>query len=159
MTVQKRVRGFVLIGAAAAAMAAPAAGAGVIPGTYVQIDGQLVNPAHLSAYEARAGSPRSAQLVQIGGKLVAPEKVSTFQAQAEPPAGAHLVQVGGRLVRPEHLSAYQAHAGDLRASKSSSHDDGIGWTTTGIGIGVFASLLFLAGTFGALWRRGRLSTV
>jgi hypothetical protein len=131
MTVQKKVRRLVLVGAAAAAVAAPTAGAGLTPGTYIQIDGKLVNPAHLSEYEAQAGVP----------------------------VGAHLVQIGGRLIRPDRLSAYQAHAGDLKASQSSSHDDGIGWTTTGIGIGVFASLLVLAGTFGALWRRGRLSTV
>jgi hypothetical protein len=160
MTIQKKVRRLVLIGTAAAAVAAPAAGAGVMPGQYVQINGQLVNPAHLSEYEAQIGSPRSAHLVQIGGKLVAPDKVSAFQAHAgQTPVGAHLVQIGGKLVRPDRLSAYQAHAGDLNVSKASSHGDGIGWTTTGIGIGVFASLLLLAGTFGALWRRGRLSTV
>ena len=92
-------------------------------------------------------------------QLVNPAHISAYEAQADVPVGAHLVQIGGKLVRPDKVAAYQAHAADVRASKSSSDDGGIGWTTTGIGIGVFASLLLLAGTFGALWRRGRLSTV
>jgi hypothetical protein len=131
MTIHRSVRRLALVGAAAAAVAAPAAGAGVTPGTYVQIDGKLVNPEHLSAYEAQAGSPRS----------------------------AHLVQIGGRLIRPEQVSAYQAQAGKAKGSTSSADDDRSGWSTsTDVEIGVLSSLLLVAGGFGVLWRRGRLST-
>jgi hypothetical protein len=122
----------VLVGVAAAAVAAPGAGAGVTPGTYVQIDGKLVNPEHLSAYEARAGSPRSGPFVQIGGTLVRPDQVSAYQAELSKPAPV---------------------------VKVDSDSDGIGWTSTGIGVVVLASLLLVAGMFGALWRRWRLSTV
>jgi hypothetical protein len=132
MRIRKSVRRLVLVGVASAAIAAPAAGAGVTPGTYVQIDGKLVDPARISAVEAQAGTP----------------------------AGAHLVQVAGRLVRPEQVSAYQARLGRVKGSTSSADDDGIGWTTsTGIEIGVLSSLVLVAGTLGVLWRRGRPSTV
>jgi hypothetical protein len=129
MRIQTSVRRLVLVGAAAAAIAAPSAGAA--PGKYVQIGGDLVTPTQLSAY----------------------------QASADAPVGAHLVQIGGELVRPERLSAYQAHAADVTASKSSSDDDGFGWTSTGFELGLIGSLLLAAGLLGVLWRRGRLSTV
>ena len=102
------------------------------PGAYVQIDGKLVSPGQLSAYEAQAGSPRS----------------------------GHLVQIGGKLVRPDQASAYQVEMSKVApVVEVASDGDGIGWTSTGIGIGVLASLLLIAGMFGVLWRRGRLSTV
>ena len=132
MGTHRMVRRLVLIGVAAAAVAAPGAGAGVTPGTYVQIDGQLVSPEQISAYEARAGSPRSGPFVQIGGTLVRPDQVSAYQAALSKPAPVVRVASDG---------------------------DGIDWTSTGIGIGVLSSLLLVAGMFGALWRRGRLSTV
>ena len=125
-----KIRRLVLVGAVAAAIAAPSAGAA------------------------------PAKYVQIGGDLVAPTQVSAYQAQAGTPAGAHLVQIGGKLVRPEGLSAYQAHAGDVATSKASSDDDnGFGWTSTGFELGLIGSLLLAAGLLGVLWRRGRLSTV
>jgi hypothetical protein len=129
MGIQKSVRRLVLVGSAAAAIAAPSAGAA--PAKYVQIGGDLVNPTQLSAYQAEAGTP----------------------------VGAHLVQIGGKLVRPERLSAYQVTAANVRGSESSSDDDGFGWTTTGFEIGLIGSLLLVAGLLGVLWRRGRLSTV
>jgi hypothetical protein len=129
MGIQKSVRRLVLVGSAAAAIAAPSAGAA--PAKYVQIGGDLVTPTQLSAYQAEAGTP----------------------------VGAHLVQIGGKLVRPEGLSAYQVTAANVSGSKSSSDDDGFGWTTTGFEIGLIGSLLLVAGLLGVLWRRGRLSTV
>ena len=132
MRIHVKVRRLVLVAAAAAAVAVPAAGAGVTPGTYVQIDGKLVNAEHLSAYEAQAGSPRSGHLVQIGGKLVRPDQVSAYQVEMSKAAPA---------------------------TEASSDDDGFGWTSTGIEIGVLTSLLLAAGTFAVLWRRGRLTTV
>jgi hypothetical protein len=157
MSFHSKARRLVLVGAVAAAVAAPSAGAA--PAKYVQIGGDMVTPAQLSAYQARVGSPTSAHLVQIGGKLVAPAELSRVQAEADIPVGAHLVQIGGKLVRPEGLSAYQVHAADVKASNSSSDDDGFGWTT-GLESGLIGSLLLAAGVLGGvLWRRGRLSTV
>jgi hypothetical protein len=129
MRTQTKARRLVLVGAAAAAIAAPSAGAA--PAKYVQIGGDLVTPTQVSAYQAEAGTP----------------------------VGAHLVQIGGKLVRPEGLSAFQASAADVKGSASSSDDDGFGWTTTGFEIGLIGSLLLVAGLLGVLWRRGRLSTV
>src|SRR5919202_3674238 len=82
MGIHMKVRRLVLVAAAGAALAVPAAGAGVTHGIYVQIDGKLVNPEHLSAYEAQAGSPGSAHLVQIGGRLIPPAQGSGCQTQA-----------------------------------------------------------------------------
>ena len=128
--IRNNVRRLVLVGVAAAAVAAPSAGAA------------------------------TAKYVQIGGDLVAPTQVSAYQADAGTPVGAHLVQVGGKLVRPEALSVYQAHAADtVGASRVSSDDDGSGWTTNGLEFGVIGALLLAAGLLGVLWRRGRLSTV
>jgi hypothetical protein len=155
---QSNVRRLALVGAVAAAIAAPSAGASV--SKYVQIGGDLVTPTQVSAYQARAAAPRSAHLVQIAGRLVDPAQVSQAQAEASPPVGAHLVQIGGKLVRPEGLSAYQAHAADVTGSASSSDDDGFGWTTTtGLELGLIGALLLAAGVLGVLWRRGRLGTV
>jgi hypothetical protein len=157
MSSHKKVRRLVLVGSVAAAVAAPSAGAA--PAKYVQIGGDMVTPTQLSAYQARAGSPRSAHLVQIGGRLVAPTELSKVEAEEGIPVGAHLVQIGGKLVRPEGLSAYQAHAADVTTSNSSSDDDGFGWTTAGLELGLIGSLLLAAGLMGVLWRRGRLGTV
>jgi hypothetical protein len=158
MSSHTKVRRLVLVGAVAAAIAAPSAGAEAA--RFVQIGGDMVAPTQLSAYQANAGSPESAHKVQIAGRLVSPADVSKAEADAAPPVGAHLVQVGGKLVRPEGLSAYQAHTADvIGTNNSSSDDDGFGWTTTGLGIGLIGSLLLAAGVLGVLWRRGRLSTV
>jgi len=124
-----KVRRLVLVGAVAAAVAAPSAGAA------------------------------SAKYVQIGGDMVTPTQLSAYQARATAPVGAHLVQIGGKLVRPEGLSAYQAHAADVTTSNSSSDDDGFDWTTAGLELGLIGSLLLAAGLMGVLWRRGRLGTV
>jgi len=130
MKLAKRVRRLILVGAALAAIAAPAAGAGVMPGTYVQIDGKLVDPAHLSAVEAQAGAP----------------------------ASSHLVQLGGKLVRPDQLSAEMRRLSSGPTVVSSS-DEGSGWTAwNGIEIGVLAALLLAAGALGVAWRRGQPST-
>jgi hypothetical protein len=157
MSTHTKVRRLVLVGAVAAAVAAPSAGAAAEK--YVQIGGDEVAPTQLSAYQARAGSPQSAHMVQIRGRLVAPTELSKVEAEADVPVGAHLVQVGGKLVRPEGLSAYQANAADVTGSKASSDDDGFGWTTTGLEIGLIGSLLLAVCLLGVLWRRGRLSTV
>jgi hypothetical protein len=156
MSTHTKVRRLVLVGAVAAAVAAPAAGAEAVK---VQIGGDMVSPTQLSAYQARAGVPESAHKVQIAGRLVAPTELSKVEAEAAPPVGAHLVQIGGKLVRPQGLSAYQAHAADVSGSGVSSDDDGFGWTNTGLEIGLIGSLLLAAGLLGVLWRRGRLSTV
>ncbi len=132
MTVVKRVRQLVLIGAAAAAVAVPNAGAKPIPapatGAYVQIGGELVAPSQVSAYQQSAGSRGSSHLVQIGGELVAPSQVSAFQADATPPA------------------------------TTSSDDGGFDWNASGIELVLLGALVFLAGVLGVLWRRGRLTT-
>jgi hypothetical protein len=126
MTFHRKLRRLVVIGVAAAAVAAPAATA--TPEKYVQIGGDLVAPTQLSAYQAHA------------------------DVRLAPP----LVQIGGELVRPDRVSAFQAHASQLAAPRSSSDDQGFGWTTTGIGIGLAGVLLAAGGALGVQWRRGRL---
>jgi hypothetical protein len=79
MTLERKVRQLILIGAAAAAIAAPAAGAAT--GGTVQIDGKLVAPTEVSTVQRSAGEPRSAQLVQIGGRLVPPSELSAVESQ------------------------------------------------------------------------------
>ena len=73
----KRLTHLAVVGTAVAAVAAPVASAS---NHYIQIDGQLVAPAQLSAAQLAAGHSPSTRLVQIAGSFVEPSQVSRFQS-------------------------------------------------------------------------------
>jgi hypothetical protein len=79
MPVERKIRQFVLIAAAALTIAVPAAGA--TAGDKVQIAGKLVAPSQVSATQEYAGTPQSAHLVQINGELIPPSELSSVEAK------------------------------------------------------------------------------
>jgi hypothetical protein len=108
---------------------------------------------------AQAADPSHS--VQIGGELVAPARLSAWQAHAGQSQSRRVVQIGGALVSPERLSAWQANAGKSHSSASAtltptSSDSGFGWHEAGFGFGaVLGALLLIGGS--AYVRRARLT--